>query len=318
MVSLMPRSRKSGLRGGVHAGADHISLAVVRRARGQRPRLEHCKVIPFGTTATDIPDLESTARSLDFNRMTVTAALAYEDYQLVMVEAPDVQPGEFKAAVRWRLRDAIDFHIDDAVVDVFELPAQERRGQVKMMYAVAARSAAVSRCSAMIAPIAPGLESIDIPELCLRNISALLPQDQVGVALLVLEPTHGQLVLTCQGVLHLARRVEFARPGAGDTIAGDAQPGDTIDAGALALELQRSLDYYESSLGQAPIADLVIGPNSPRAQRLAADLGHETSLRVHLLDLAGVLDCREPLTSELQQTCLYAVGAALRDDAPAL
>ena len=321
MISLIPRSRKSGLRGGVHADADHVSLAVVRRSRGQRPRLEHCAVVPYDAEATGVPGLEAAARSLELDRMAVTAALSYDDYQLVMVEAPDVQAGELRAAVRWRLREAIDFHIDDAVVDVFDLPAQERRGQARMMYAVAARSAAVARCSAMIAPIAPGLESIDIPELCLRNISALLPQDQVGVALLVLEPHHGQLVLTRQGVLHLARRVEFARLGAdpSDGPSDGASDGHSaIDAAALALELQRSLDYYESSLGQAAITDLVIAPNSPRAATLAADLGRETSLRMHLLDLTGVLDCREPPDADMQRTCLYAVGAALRDDAPAL
>jgi MSHA biogenesis protein MshI len=310
----MPRSRKSGLRGGVHAGADRIALAVVRRARGQRPRLEHCAVVPYGAGTTDIPGLEAAARSLELDRIAVTAALAYEDYQLVMVEAPDVQADELRSAVRWRLKDAIDFHIDDAVVDVFDLPAQERRGQARMMYAVAARSAAVARCSAMIAPIAPGLESIDIPELCLRNVSALLPQDQVGVALLVLESGRAELVLTRQGVLHLARRVELAA--VGDDASSDPAEG-AVDAAALALELQRSLDYYESSLGQTPITDLVIAPNSPRGAILAADLGRETSLRVHLLDLSGVLDCREPLAGDLQQSCLYAVGAALRDDAPA-
>jgi MSHA biogenesis protein MshI len=119
-------------------------------------------------------------------------------------------------------------------------------------------------------------------------------------------------------MLHLARRVELSRADSGaDASAGSATEG-AVDAAALALELQRSLDYYESSLGQSPIADLVIAPNSPRAATLAADLGRETNLRVHLLDLAAVLDCREPLDGSLQQSCLYAVGAALRDDAPAL
>ena len=313
MISLFPRSRKGGLRGGAHADAEHVALAVVRRARGQRPRLEHCAIVPYDPGATEALGLGPVARTLEFDRMAVTATLNYEDYQLVLVEAPDVQPAELRAAVRWRLREAIDFHIDDAVVDVFELPMHERRGQAKMMYAVAARSAAVARCSATVAPIAPGLESIDIPELCLRNISALLPQDQVGVALLVLEPRHGQLILTRQGVLHLARRVDIGR-----LTPMDGQAEDSINAAELALELQRSLDYYESTLGQTPIADLVIAPKSPRTAALAADLGRETSLRVHLLDLARVLECREPPGEELQRACLYAVGAALRDDAPAL
>lgn len=313
MISLIPRSRKGGLRGGAHADAEHVSLAVVRRTHGQRPRLEHCAVVPHALETTDSAGLAAAARALDFGRLVVTAALNYEDYQLMLVEAPDVQPGELRAAVRWRLRDALDFHIDDAVLDVFELPAPERRGQAKMMYAVAARSAAVQRCSSLIAPIAPGLDSIDIPELCLRNISALLPQDQAGVALLVLEPRHGQLVLTRQGVLHLARRFDLARVSAEPAVNG----GEAIDAAALALELQRSLDYYESTLGQAPISDLVIAPNSPQATSLAADLGRETNFRVHLLDLSGVLDCREAPSADLQRSCLYAVGAALRHDAPA-
>ncbi len=52
---------------------------------------------------------------------------------------PAACDNELRAAVRWRIKDLIDFHIDDAVIDVFEMPAHARGGPNRMMYAVKAR-----------------------------------------------------------------------------------------------------------------------------------------------------------------------------------
>jgi MSHA biogenesis protein MshI len=71
--------------------------------------------------------------------------ISADDYQLVHIEAPDVLPAELRAAVRWRLRDAIDFPVEEATVDLLELPQQSRRANAKMVYAVAAQTAAVER-----------------------------------------------------------------------------------------------------------------------------------------------------------------------------
>src|SRR6185503_2718215 len=114
---------------------------------------------------------------------------------------------------------------------------------------------------------AKGLYAIDIPELCLRNVTALMPQDDKGVALLALNDNYAQLVTTRKGVLYLTRRIAEVEPG------------------ALALELQRSLDYYESHYDQTPIGELVIAPGGERAERLAAELRNEVSLRVSVLDV---------------------------------
>ena len=44
----------------------------------------------------------------------------------------------------WRVNDLIDFQIDDAVNDVFEMPRQGRGGPNRMLYAVAARADVVN------------------------------------------------------------------------------------------------------------------------------------------------------------------------------
>jgi len=213
------------------------------------------------------------------------------------------------------LRDVIDFHIDDAVVDVFEIPDQSRRAQAKMLFAVAARSAAVQRLVSALAPSTRHFDVIDIPELCLRNISALLPQDQKGVATLLLGERFAQLNLTRQGVLYLARRIEYKR---GYDIDEEAnQDGQNVDAGVLALELQRSLDYFENHYDQAPIGDLVIAPGGPLGAGLALQLQSETSLRIGVINLSETMDGAESVGVPSAE-CLLALGAALRTESAAL
>ncbi len=47
--------------------------------------------------------------------------LAMSEYQLLMVDAPDVPAEELRSAVKWKIRDLINFHIDD--VDEFAIDA---------------------------------------------------------------------------------------------------------------------------------------------------------------------------------------------------
>ena len=294
---------------------DHsAAIAVVRRRAGQRPVIEHCAVHECETNESVEQTLRRCVAKLGLARATVFAVASAEDYQLVQVESPEVQPAELRAAIRWRLRDVINFHIDDAVVDVFEIPDQSRRSQTKMLFAVAARSAAVQRLVSALAPLARDFDVIDIPELCLRNVSALMPQDQKGVATLLLCERFAQLVLTRQGVLYLARRIEYSRGYESDGESGVGY----IDAASLALELQRSLDYFESNYDQTPIGELLLAPGGPRSVDLAQRLQSETSLRIGMLDLSEVVEGNELLGADIHPDCLLALGAALRVESTVL
>ena len=86
-------------------------------------------------------------------------------------------------------------------------------------------------------------------------------------------------------------------------------------SGALALELQRSLDYYESHYDQTPIGDLVIAPGGERAERVAAALRNETSLRVSVLDVREVCNVYKSGELVTDWPSLMALGAALRTKA---
>jgi len=303
---LLRKALRPDARAGIALADGSFALAVVRRIGEGKPSLDHCAIHAASEDPT--PALKAVLDKLRIGRAPVCAVIGGDDYQIVQVEAPDVLPSEMRAAIRWRLRDVINFEIEEAVIDVFETPDPVRRTQGKMLFAVAARDAAIQRISSSVRTVAKGFDSIDIPELCLRNLSALLPQNQRGVAMLALNERFAQLVITRQGVMYLSRRIETARFGQ------DSRDGATIDAPALALEIQRSLDYYESQYDQTPIGDLVIAPANTRAHDLAGELKSETSLRVSALNVTEIFnvpDGNDPVTD---WPTLMALGAALRDD----
>jgi MSHA biogenesis protein MshI len=292
VLSLFRKKRISDLRAGIATAGDKLAAAVVRRRVGARPLL-------LQTAAGTVAETAATLESLALDRAPLSGVLGAEDYQLVQIEAPDVQPAELRAAVRWRLRDAIDFPVEDATVDLLELPAQSRRASAKMLYAVAARTEAVKRLGDALSREAPGFDVIDVPEMCLRNLASLLPQDQKGVALLMLHEESAHLVLTRKGILYLTRRIEI---------------GSEPDASALALELQRSLDYCESHYDQPPITELVLAPDTTGARALAAALRSEVGLNVTTFNVSDLMEIPDSIERPSDWLSLTALGAALRAD----
>lgn len=316
MSAVFRKSRSNGVRAGIALNDAAFALAVVRRDGAGKPRIEHCEshAAPDGTAAALKPLLDKLRAA----RAATCAVIDGDDYQVVQVEAPEVLPSEMRAAIRWRLRDAINFSVDEAAVDVFEIPDPVRRAQNKMLFAVAARDSAVQRIAGTLQPVAKGFAAIDIPELCLRNISSLLPQDAKGVAMLALHEDFAQLVITRQGVMYVTRRIDIGRRFEAPRADRNDRELKEVDAAALALELQRSLDYYESHYDQSAIGDLVIAPANNRSSRLADGLRSETSLRISHLDVRELFDVYKGGELITDWPCLMALGAALRTDATAL
>jgi MSHA biogenesis protein MshI len=292
---------------GVAFGAGHLALAVLRRD-GSQPVLDRCEILPLDSSAG--ADAALTAlRAAGIPRIPVSTVLSSEDYQLALVEAPEVPAAELRAAMRWRLKDSIDFRIEDAVIDVFDVPDQNRGGHGRMMYAVAARRSAVNSHAQALAGT-PGFDAIDVPELCLRNLAALLPMASAGVALLHLGEATASIVLVRGKTFYLARHVDLS---AGNDKA-NAQGHRRINAAGVVLELQRSLDYYERHFDQPPITRIAVSPAGARADELARELGRETGFEVSTLDLNALVSCTTPIDASAQASCLLAVGAALREE----
>jgi len=302
MWSVFKRGRTTGSQIGVFATPEGVAAAQVSAVPGGRPRLERCV---YETRGEGDAFARVTSR-LAARRAPTVSVLDPRGYHLLLVEAPDVPADELRAAVRWRIKDLIDFHIDDAVIDVFEMPRHARGGTNRMMYAVTAKAEFVRQQIELVESAGLTLDVIDIPELALRNIAMLLETDERGAAFLYLADRRSTLLLVRQGVLYLTRQVETGAV----TLADAGEMRRELIAG-LALEVRRSLDYLESHYEQTAIPQLF---TSGLASADQAQLGQELGLAVREVELKSLFDGDTNLSPELQRLCLPAVGAALRHD----
>ena len=303
MLSLFRRIDHARGQIGLFWTDDSLAMAQVLASTDEgKPKLTHC--FHESTVAEDT--LARAVKRLSYRVLPTVSVLPSSSYHMLLVEAPDVPAEELRAAVRWRIKDLIDFHIDDAAIDVFQMPQHGRGGPNQMMYAVAARAELVKQQVAALEDAGLKLEVIDVLELSLRNIAALLEEDGHGVALLHLNDVGGVLLLLRQGVLYLTRRIETGVV----TLRGANGMRSSLIAG-LALETRRSLDYFESHYEQNAVPVLYTSGLDPADQDL---LKQELTISVRNVHLPSLLDTELTLDDETQRRCLPAIGAALRRD----
>lgn len=325
---LKKRTRING-QTGIDLRDDGIALArTAPTAEGQPPHLSHCLFSPLGAGEQHDAVLQKLAKECGLEASHCISVAPQESFTLLLVESPEVEPSELKAAVRWRIKDLIDFHIDDAIIDVFDIPGQKERGRAKLMYVVASRTSTVQQHINLLERNQINLAAIDIPELVLRNIAALLPEDKGGVATLYIGRNRGMLVVTCDQTLYLSRRIEFGLEQLQAYANASSEEDEFVLDGeepampaplqraldSIVLEVQRSLDYYESHFSLPQVGGLVMAPLEQNLPGVMAYLGTNIGVPVRMLDLNALIECEETLSDELQSQCLFAIGAALREE----
>ncbi len=294
---------------------DGIAVARIRQNTDVPPTLEFCAYQQVNSEQSDKAAFDKLIKQAQLDRALCVSLIELDDYSLVMVEAPDVQPEELRAAIRWRIKDLIDFNVDDAVIDVFEVPDTKTGGRNTMVYAVVARAAVVKKRIDLLLDAGLNLEVMDIPELALRNVAALLPEDVAGVALVYIGHDKGLITITRQQTLYLSRRLATGVNALPDTLMQSNDP-DVIEnwLDGIIVEIQRSLDYYESHFSLPQISSLVVTPLSRELPGVAEYISDQLDIPTRILDVQTLIDSELVLDSQMQSQCLLAIGAALRDE----
>jgi len=309
---------------GVSVTDEGIALAHVRRETGGPPQLLHAEFQPLGPGEQAAEVLRTRLRQLDLETVPTATALSPGEFSLQMVPAPEVPPEELRQAVRWRIRDTLPYDAEEAVVDVFEIPPEALRSATPMLYVVAAPRWAVQARIELLEEAGANLQYIDIPEMAQRNITALLPEDAQGVAGLSFTRETGLLTLTRQATLYLARELEQGeqilipvpeRLEASRGLAlADPDPALQQALDSIVLEVQRSLDYYESHFSLPPIQRVAAGGRFREMPGLAEALEKQLGLTLLEIDFNSLLVCETPLDATLQARCHLAIGLGLRDE----
>jgi MSHA biogenesis protein MshI len=303
---IFKRKQSSSLTGIVSGNSGTAIASVECHGKGQA-RLHSCEFAPVTDTETD-----STLQGRGLDKQPCTALLAIGDYQLLIVDAPEVPPEELRAAIRWRIQDMIDFHVDDAVLDVFDAPPAGPANS-KQLYVVVARTDTVKQHIDELENAGVNLDVIDIPELAMRNIASRLPEDEAGLVSLYFSADQCLITITHNATLYLTRNIDIGYR----KLQESAASPQTL-CNCLALEIQRSTDYYEHYYRQAAVRTIAILPVPVTLYGLADALQQTLGLETRTVSMSDVVNCDEGPCDASAADCLLAVGAALRMEAVTL
>ncbi len=312
MLSIFKRKSEFAGLVGLSIGDERVSLAQISRSRSQ-PFLRKCASINIDSSQQIKEILGQLVAEMGLDGAPCNCVLAPRDYNIYLVEAPIVEPEELRSAVRWKIKDLLDMPVEDAAIDVFPVPDDAFQGRSKMLYVVASQRSRVENTIELVTRSGLQLVSIDIPEMAMRNMSVAFMNDDNGLAFMDLRKTGSIMNLTRQGQLYLTRKINTPLD---DDVMVTADWDSTRDR--LVLEIQRSLDYYESQMGQNPVSKLIIAPRANDAVALAAALDEAMTVNVTAADITQQLEHDKNIDAHMLQTCFAAIGAAMRAEQAAV
>lgn len=263
----------------------------------------------------DSAELKSLVDELGLNGWRASVVLPARDYQLLLIEAPPVPDEEMAEALRWRVRELVDFDITEALLDYAELPEDAYHGRTRMLYVAVMPAERCNELTALLQQAQLVPDVIDIPELTLHNLTPLLQgEGTLGRALVYLQEPASVINLLADQSLYLTRRLETPMA----TLAAyESEAGST--AMPLILDIQRSLDYYESQIGKPPCMTLLVCPLQFGDAPLLRQLQDNLAVSVEQLDVFSLLEVKvspalpSPTLAE-QGHLLVALAAALRQE----
>lgn len=286
-----------------------ICLAQVQ-FNGGKPRVVRCEHHEISKVSSE--ELERVKDAADLGNPVCSTLLKPGEYQMLLVEAPSVPDNELKTAIRWKIKDSLNYPVDDATVDVLKIPANKNNQRAQSLYAVAVSNEIIKKRMALFDDAQLELGVIEIPETAQRNIAALFEHADRALALLAFDENGGLLTFTSSGELHLSRRIEINTGQLTDANESlRMQYRDRVE-----LELQRSLDYFDRQFNHLSLSHVLL--SAPDDADLVAFLDSSLGVGVEKLDLSQVMDIGAApglADSEFTARSLPALGAALRFEA---
>jgi len=290
---------------------DRIDIAKVSRNGAAPPLVEICESVQRKNSSLET--LQAVRKDFRLDQSRCGTLLGTRQYQLQLLDAPSVPDAELKSAVRWGLKDMLDYPVETATVDMVMVPAgPNSTARGKSVYAVSAKNSEIESVMKTFLEAKLSLQVIDVPELAQRNVATLFETEGRGLAMLAFDDEGGLLTFTAGGELYLSRRIEV-----GSLMLEQADAGRREQMfERITLELQRSLDHFDRQFSHVPLARVMLGP-LPETIGLQAYLAKNLYVPVESLNLFSVLDFGERIEMRdpgYQQRYIAVLGAALRSE----
>ena len=226
--------------------------------------------------------------------------LAASMYQIVQVDKPNVPEEEVSSALKWQIKGLVQFAPENMVVDYFDAPG------------VVGSSEKINVVCASLSDIKAMVEQLNHDGFSVKSISteefafaSLVPVTDDACLLVCQQPNEEVMLLIIkQGKIYFYRRlrgfIEIAHRSEAELAMS------VIDA--LSLEIQRSTDYFERQLKQAPIKNIKIILPVGTESFIARKLAENTNIPVNLLELGDIESASLKLITSSRENVSEGIG----------
>lgn len=301
MLSLFQRKVKKGGLTSVVFTTEGIAFAHTTKKQSEL-KLDLCDFQPSSAPLKETSKFTNYVNSKALDGTQASIVLPQDCYQILLVEKPSVPDAELIDALRWRVKDMVSFDIEQTIIDYVELPEDAYRNRSKMVYVVVAQQEKVESYIAWCQEIGLCPVIVDVPELALLNLSEDLADEEAGLAVFFMDAKNSSINLMSDSALYFTRQLQYSLYSSPES------------AGGAVLEMQRSMDYYESQIGKPPCVRLIVFPMLMDDDPLISELRYNLPLDIHSLNLENLVDTDLELSAELQKKATIAIAAALRLD----
>lgn len=262
-------------------------------------RLTCCTFIEGTSFEALKPAIEEFIATHQLTHCDTALVLRSSDYRLFFLDAPNVPEAERCMAAKFLVKDLIDFPFESAAIDVFEVP--NRPGGSAKVYVVAMRLERLEEMNARIKELMLNPVSVSISELAINTLTAASPESESSIAFLFKDSQSMHVLLSKEGVLRMVRE-----------IGPVSMLRDPSKHERLVLELQRSLDFYQSQLAEMPPVKLFVTPRIAKNQEAVAKIQEMLTIPVAAFHIDEVLPNFTSLDEDARNRCLPVVGELQR------
>ncbi|MBF0342435.1 MAG: hypothetical protein HQL95_15930 [Magnetococcales bacterium] len=297
---------------GLYATGEGVGLVHVVPGQDHRMRLNVCAFQPLTKGQSPGKIAQGMIKSHKLEKAPYVGVLDRTTYLLLPAEAPDLPREEWSTAMKWRVKDQVGFPVSQAVVETFDMPGNTPDSDSGRIYVAVAKEVDVRKQVQLFHEAGVALHALDIHELALINLTRHLPEDAEGMALLHLEAKSGLVIMIKNGCFYLSRRIETGLSALMDSLGPDGSGiAQAPYMDRVALEAQRTMDYFESHFGQSPASSLYVAPLPVPVEGLRPALAERLGMRIRFLPAEEILEIPEGVPEENIARALLVIGAAM-------
>ncbi|MCP4490785.1 MAG: hypothetical protein GY820_26250 [Gammaproteobacteria bacterium] len=280
-----------------------VAVVQVQDTKWAQGKILRSGYLPSQGREAQVKALQQWVDNHKLQKSQCVCLIADRDCDINQIEKPEVEESELIQAMTWRLKDLVSYDVDSAVVDIYPMPVSSKNNK-QQLAVVSAHETAVAGYVDNIQAAGLKLIAIDIRALVSKNLPAVQHSQDRTQAVLSLADTAGVLHIFHDTDLYVSRDFKI---GLEQLQQASGENQSVYDS--LLLEIQRSMDYYESYYGLGSVASMEIFPHVSAIEKMALYLQNLTNFEIDFVSIED--ESNEDTT--LDSHCFHAYCAALRN-----